>query len=102
MLSLTFGLCAALAWGIHDICVRYVSQRGGIFPSLATVLISGSIFLFPIAVVFGVWSDMTGRAYMFSGLSGLAYAVGCIGLYKAFSIGPVRLVAPVMGSYPSL
>jgi drug/metabolite transporter (DMT)-like permease len=102
MLSLTLGLCAALAWGIHDICVRYVSQRGGILPALATVLVIGTIVLVPVALIAGGWQDMTPRAYGFSALSGMCYIFGCIGLYKSFSIGPVRLVAPIMGAYPVL
>lgn len=102
MLSLILGLCAAFAWGIHDICVRYVSQRGGILPALTTVLVTGSLFMIPITVFYGGWSDMTPRAYQFSALSGCCYVFGCIGLYKAFSIGPVRLVAPIMGGYPIL
>lgn len=100
MLSLTLGLCAALAWGVHDICVRFVSQRGGILPALTSVLVIGSIVLIPVTFLAGGWEDMTRRAYGYSVLSGLCYVFGCIGLYKAFAIGPVRLVAPIMGAYP--
>jgi drug/metabolite transporter (DMT)-like permease len=102
MLSLTLGLCAALAWGVHDICVRYVSQRGGIMPALTSVLGIGSLFMVPVALYFGGWQDMTPRAFQLSALSGFFYLFGCIGLYNAFSIGPVRLVAPIMGAYPIL
>lgn len=102
MLSLTLGLIAALAWGIHDICVRYVSQRGGILPSLATVLLVGSIILIPITMSMGDWSAMTGIGVQYSLLGGAIYLLGCIGLYKAFAIGPVRLVAPIIGAYPIL
>ncbi len=102
MLSLTLGLCAALAWGIHDICVRYVSQRGGILPALATVLAVGCAIQLPLAISLGDWPVMTTSAYGLSLLSGVCYVFGCIGLYKAFAIGPVRLVAPIIGAYPIL
>lgn len=102
MLPLTLGLCAAMAWGIHDICVRHVSQQGGILPALTTVLVVGSFVLIPVTLFFGGWEDMTARAFALSGLSGVCYFFGCIGLYKSFSIGPVRLVAPIMGAYPIL
>lgn len=102
MLSLMLGLTAALAWGVHDICVRYVSQRGGILPALTTVLVIGSLVLVPVTLVGGGWQEMTAPAYGFSMLSGIFYVFGCIGLYKAFAIGPVRLVAPIMGAYPVL
>lgn len=102
MLSLTLGMIAAFAWGIHDICVRYVSQRGGILPALATVMVVGLVFLLPITAGFGDWPAMGARSYGLSILSGLLYLIGAIGLYNAFSIGPVRLVAPIMGAYPIL
>ena len=82
MLSLTLGLCAALAWGIHDICVRYVSQRGGILPALTTVLVVGSVLLAPVTLMWGGWQDMTPRAFGYSALSGFCYVFGCIGLYN--------------------
>lgn len=102
MLTLGVGLVAALCWGIHDICVRYVSQRGGILPALTTVLIVGSLIVAPVAFGLGDWSEMTPRAYGLSAASGLAFTLACIGLYKSFGIGPVRLVAPIVGSYPAL
>jgi drug/metabolite transporter (DMT)-like permease len=102
MLSLTLGMFAALAWGVHDICVRYVSQRGGVLPALTTVMVVGLVFLLPIAGGFGDWSQMGLLSYGLSILSGLLYLIGAIGLYNAFSIGPVRLVAPIMGAYPIL
>lgn len=102
MLSLSLGLIAALAWGIHDICVRYVSQRGGILPSLATVLLVGSVILFAVSLSLGDWSAMSQRGLGYSVLGGAVYLLGCIGLYKAFALGPVRLVAPIIGAYPIL
>ena len=102
MLALILGVCAALAWGLHDFCVRYVSQQGGIMPALTTVLVVGSIVLVPVTLVAGGWQDMSAQAYGYSVLSGLCYVFGCIGLYKSFGIGPVRLVAPIMGAYPIL
>ncbi len=102
MLSLLLGTIAALAWGIHDICVRQVSQKGGILPSLATVLLSGCIILLPISAGMGDWAAMTSTGVKYSLLGGVIYLLGCIGLYKAFAIGPVRLVAPIIGAYPIL
>ena len=102
MLSLSLGLVAALAWGIHDICVRYISQKGRILPSLATVLLVGSIILVPISTSLGDWPTITQVGFSYCVLGGTVYLLGCIGLYKAFSIGPVRLVAPIIGAYPIL
>jgi drug/metabolite transporter (DMT)-like permease len=44
---------------------------------------------------------MTGRPGVAAGLGlGLCLAIG--GLYRAFSLAPVRLVSPVIGAYPLL
>ncbi|MFB0932513.1 MAG: DMT family transporter [Ascidiaceihabitans sp.] len=102
MLSLTLGMIAACAWGVHDFCIRFVSQRGGILPAIATVMVGGALFLLPISGAFGNWSAMTLQSFGLSVISGAVYLVGCISLYKAFGIGPVRVVAPIVGSYPIL
>ncbi len=102
MLSLALGLVAALAWGVHDFCVRYIAQHGGILPLLATVLVVGTIILTPISLTLVDWSAMTQAGFGYSILGGIVYLLGCIGLYNAFAIGPVRLVAPIIGAYPIL
>ena len=102
MSALGLGLLAAFAWGVHDLCVRYVSQRTGILPALVTVLGVGAIIVLPIAAWLGNWGDMSGPAYGYSVLSGVTFAGAGYGLYKAFEIGPVRLVAPVIGAFPVL
>ncbi|MFX0542909.1 EamA family transporter [Roseovarius sp. S4756] len=100
--SLVFGLIAALCWGIHDICVRYVSQRVGILPALTTVLIVGTLVMAPAAFLVGDWAAMSGTASALAMASGITFTLAYLGLYKAFEIGPVRLVAPIIGAYPVL
>ncbi|MDG2298218.1 MAG: DMT family transporter [Planktomarina sp.] len=100
--SLTLGLIAALCWGIHDICVRIISQRISIFASIFTVLTVGALILAPICLYFGNWQSLSGPAIRHSVFSGALFTLAVVGLYKAFSIGPVRLVAPIVGSFPIL
>ncbi|UXX82313.1 DMT family transporter [Roseovarius pelagicus] len=102
MLALSLGLCAALAWGIHDICVRQVAQGSAVLPLLIVMLMTGTLLLLPLALVFGDWHEMNAIDGGLSVLSGLIYICACIGLYKAFGIGPVALVAPIVGAYPIL
>ncbi len=102
MLALGFGLTAALTWAVHDLLARKVSQGAALLPILALVLCSGCILLIPLALALGDWGAMTGPAWGFAALSGLAIVLGMGGLYKAFSLAPVRLVAPVVGAYPML
>ena len=102
MLALGFGLTAALTWAVHDLLARKVSQGAALLPILALVLGAGCVVLVPLALAVGDWGAMTGPAWGFAALSGLAIVVGMGSLYKAFSIAPVRLVAPVVGAYPML
>lgn len=101
MLALSLGLLAALAWGIHDVCVRYISQRGGIISSIFTVLGFGLVFVTPVSLWFHDEAKAA-NAEILALLSGVVFAVAGFALYKAFAIGPVRLVAPIIGAYPIL
>lgn len=98
MQSLIFGLVAALAWGLHDFLVRGVSQKAGIAPLVFTSLLAGCVVFVPLTL--GSWDQMTLAAATLALASGVTYAVGSTGLYNAFAIGPVRLVAPICGAYP--
>lgn len=102
MLALAFGLTAALLWAVHDLLARKLSQGAALLPILAVVLAAGTLGLLPVAVVMGGWDQMTGAAWGISALSGLAFTVAIGGLYRAFSLAPVRLVSPVVGAYPLL
>lgn len=101
MISLALGLIAAIAWGIHDVCVRYVSQHSGVIAPMLTVLTLGSFVAVPVALVFS-HEAMTQSEILIAIAAGAAFAVAGYALYQAFSIGPVRLVAPIIGAYPIL
>jgi drug/metabolite transporter (DMT)-like permease len=102
MISLALGLMAALIWGLHDFGVRFVTAKSAALSAFLVVLVSGAVLLGPLSVAAGDWQAMIGRAYGLAALSGLSYVLGGVGLFKAFAIGPVRLVAPIAGSYPML
>ncbi len=99
--ALTLGLIAAVCWGVHDICVRYVSHRTGILPAFFTVLFVGCLIVVPLAFwIDGEWPDS--HATKFALMSGVMFGFAGTAHFKAFSIGPVRLVAPIIGAYPAL
>jgi drug/metabolite transporter (DMT)-like permease len=100
--SLLIGLVAALMWGLHDFSVRKVSGRADISVLVLMSLAFGAAILSPLAIVVGGWDSLTPQVTRLAVLSGAAYAVASFSLYKAFVIGPVRLVAPICGAYPLL
>ena len=102
MNSLVFGLAAALAWGIHDVCIRHVSQRVAILPMMAAILGAGLLALLPFGLALGDWPALKGPGGWLAGLAGLTFFGAGFGLYSAFAIGPVRLVAPIVAAFPAL
>jgi drug/metabolite transporter (DMT)-like permease len=102
MASIIFGLIAALAWGVHDFCVRYVSQNTGIFPAFMTVMVTGTLLCLPFTLIYGDWISLTPHTTRLAIYSGLVFGAAGLALYRAFSIGPVRLVAPIISTYPVL
>ncbi|UWQ79654.1 DMT family transporter [Leisingera sp. S132] len=102
MHSLVLGLIAALAWGIHDLCVRVVSRKTGILPAMLTVFATGAILMAAAGLALADWPAMTLPAAKLAVFSGAIYALASYALYRAFALGPVRLAAPLIGAYPVL
>lgn len=102
MLSLGFGLAAALAWAIHDLLVRKLTQGSAMLPMLLVVLVAGCLGLAVPTLIAGGWEQMTDKAVALSVAAGVAYVVGGAGLYQALARAPVRIAAPVLGAYPML
>jgi len=102
MLTLGFGLTAALLWAVHDLLARKLSQGAPLLPILVAVMGTGCVLLVPVTLAVGGWGVMTGAASGLAALSGLAIVMAMGSLYKAFSLAPVRLVSPVVGAYPML
>lgn len=102
MQSLMLGLLAALAWGLHDFTLRRISGRADAQAMLLLVMGFGAGLLAPLALAAGGWQGLSRPVLGLSVLAGMAYAMAGIGLYRAFAIGPVRLVAPICGAFPLL
>lgn len=102
MTALSFGLIAALCWGIHDITIRYLSRSVPLMAALMCVLVVGALFQIGAIVVVGEAPELNAPAIALSLGAGVAFLVASLGLYYAFERGPVRLVAPVIASFPIL
>jgi len=108
VLALGMGLLAALAWGVHDLCVRTVSRRADIPACLAGVFTVGLVLMLPFGVWRAIVADPGGTVTiaersmsLWSGLGvGVLFALANYALYRAFAAGPVRLVAPITAAYP--
>jgi len=102
MSALTLGLIAALCWGFHDICVRYLSQKTAISACIVTVLGVGLVFHLGLMGATGTFATISATAVWLSVAAGLFFVLATFALYGAFQRGPVRLVAPLIASFPIL
>jgi drug/metabolite transporter (DMT)-like permease len=98
--AVTMGLVAALAWGIHDFAVRLAGRAQPLMVVLLSVLFFGMVFQLLLIVFTGGLAPVSGAAVWLSLIAGLWFLVAAICLYVAFQRGPVKLVAPIIGSYP--
>jgi drug/metabolite transporter (DMT)-like permease len=102
MLAIALGLTAALLWALHDLLARKISQGAALLPILTMVLGAGLLGLLPVGLLVGGWEEMTLMAWTAALASGLALALAIGGLFRALSLAPVRVVAPVVGAFPLL
>ncbi len=102
MLALSLGIAAAFAWALHDLLVRKLAQGAALLPMMLTVLAAGSVALLVPVLIWADWGTVSLAGLGVSALAGFAYALGMGGLYRALSVAPVRLVAPILGAYPML
>ena len=101
-MSIVFGLVAAFAWGLHDILVRLVSQKTNVFSALLIVLIGGFLSQSVLIAMRGEISSIPAQAFIPLIFAGITFTSASIGLYKAFEIGPVQLVAPIIATFSIL
>ncbi|MEH6455933.1 MAG: DMT family transporter [Cocleimonas sp.] len=101
-MSIVFGLIAAFSWGLHDIFVRLVSQKTNVFSALFIVLIIGFFCQTCLIAVRGEISPIPSQAFIPLIFAGITFTTASIGLYKAFEIGPVQLVAPIVATFSIL
>ncbi len=100
MIALLMGLAAALAWGLHDLTVRRIAQGAEVMPMVAAEMAVAAVWTVLLAAGFGAW---TGTAGLLPAMgSGVVYCMAIYGLYKAFALAPVRLVTPILASFPLL
>ncbi|MDA9278797.1 DMT family transporter [Amylibacter sp.] len=100
--ALELGLLAAMCWGFHDVCVRFISQKTPISACILTVLIVGLIFHIGLMIPTKEITAISKSAFVLATIAGVSFVIASFCLYYAFKRGPVKLVAPLIASYPIL
>jgi drug/metabolite transporter (DMT)-like permease len=90
-----FGTLAAVAWGVADVLVTYVSRRGGFF---RTLLLSQTFGVALLLVVALALDDLPGPSTVqllaLVALGPVAVAAYA-GFYRALELGPIAIVSPI-------
>jgi len=96
------GVFAALAWSIHDLFARSLAARTGPYRMAMLVMLTGFVLLSGFVAFNGNIGNASATGLALAAGLGVAYGLGGAGLFKAFSLGPISLVAPLTAGYPVL
>ncbi len=94
------GVFAALCWSVHDLFARSLAARTGPFRMAALIMLAGFLLLTGFVILGGNLTAASPSGLLLAAGLGVAYGFGGAGIYKAFSLGPISLVAPLTAIYP--
>jgi drug/metabolite transporter (DMT)-like permease len=102
MIALSLGLMAALFWAVHDLVARSFASSIGPYRMAVAMLLTGAVVLAGPVLWQGVPLGLDGIGLAAAVATGVVYALAVGGLFKAFSLAPVSIVAPLTAGYPAL
>jgi len=94
LLSILFGLTAALSWGAGDFTGGLASRKTGAYRAVLYSEVIGLVFLFVIVGIFGE-SLPNLKVWLLSSVAGVVGTIGLILLYHAMTRGLMSIAAPV-------
>lgn len=95
MLTIIFGLSAALSWGTSDFTGGLVSRRTGALRATLYVEAFGILPLILLSWYSNGLPTSTANQWIWCGLAGVIGSLGQLGLYKALADGKMSIAAPV-------
>jgi drug/metabolite transporter (DMT)-like permease len=89
------GTLSAVAWGLADVFVTYLSRRGGFFRTLLLSQVSGVALLVVVALALDdLPGPSTAQLLALAALGPVAVAAYA-GFYRALELGPIAIVSPI-------
>jgi drug/metabolite transporter (DMT)-like permease len=89
------GTLAAVAWGLADVLVTYLSRRAGFFRTLLLTQIFGVALLVGVALTLNdLPGPSTAQVLALVALGPVAVAAYA-GFYRALELGPIAIVSPI-------
>jgi drug/metabolite transporter (DMT)-like permease len=97
LLTIVFGLLAAVGWGAPDAVLAQAVRRVGAFPVVFGSITVGALLFAPLALVLEPpdWSE---RALLLGPLAGILTVIGFQAGFMSFREGAVSVVAPIIAT----
>ena len=92
------GSLAALAWGLADVSVTYLSRRGGFFTTLLYTQTAGVALLVVVALGVDDLPGASGADLLALAALGPVAVAAYAGFYRALELGPIAIVSPIASS----
>jgi drug/metabolite transporter (DMT)-like permease len=92
------GSLAALAWGLADVSVTYLSRRAGFFTTLLYTQMAGVALLVAVALALGDLPGASGAELLALAALGPVAVAAYAGFYRALELGPIAIVSPIASS----
>lgn len=97
-----WGTATALSWGTADFIARFTGRGLGHANALLGMLVVGSLGLTLWVLAAGAPLAWDWSAAWLLVVSGVGVMLATLLLYQGLAMGPVTIVAPIVGSYPAL
>lgn len=89
------GTLSAIAWGLADVLVTYISRRGGFFKTLLLSQIFGLALLVVVALALDDLPGPSAAQLLALVALGPVAVAAYAGFYRALELGPIAIVSPI-------
>ena len=96
--SFVLGTLAALAWGLADVIVTYLSRRGGFLRTLLLTHAFGVALLVVVAFALDYVPGPSAAQLLVLGALGPVAVAAYAGFYRALELGPIAIVSPIVSA----
>ena len=102
MEALLYGVGAAVAFGFGDYAAAMATRRAGFAWTALVMQVIGNGALVVVLLVLGRWPQFAWSQVPWAFALALIGTISLVFLYRAFALGPIAVVSPVVASYAAL
>ena len=102
MEALLFGVGAAVAFGFGDYAAAMASRRAGVAITAMGMQVIGVVIIAALIAALGRWPAFSWAQVPWAFALALIGTLSLVALYRAFALGPIAVVSPVVASYAAL